>query len=134
MVTAGATANTMEGNSRASKESGSLCSYSHGASIALHYLLAKIASFFFSSHPFSYPLTALPCAFACFITFFSLKRGFQLQVLGFTLHYLLAKLVPTIEIGSLDYCAPTLNRIILADVFGEAADKKEDAHICKSYR
>ena len=33
MVTAGATANTTEGNSRASRESGSLCSHSHGESI-----------------------------------------------------------------------------------------------------
>ena len=35
MVTAGATANTTEGNSRASRESGLLCSHSHGESIAL---------------------------------------------------------------------------------------------------
>jgi len=33
MVTAGATANTTEGNSRASRESGLLCSHSHGESI-----------------------------------------------------------------------------------------------------
>jgi len=33
MVTAGATANTTEGNSRASRESGTLCSHSHGESI-----------------------------------------------------------------------------------------------------
>ena len=36
MVTAGATANTTEGNSRASRESGLLCSHSHGESIALY--------------------------------------------------------------------------------------------------
>ena len=35
MVTAGATANTTEGNSRASRESGLLCSHSHGESIGL---------------------------------------------------------------------------------------------------
>jgi len=34
MVTAGATANTTEGNSRASRESGLLCPHSHGESIA----------------------------------------------------------------------------------------------------
>jgi len=34
MVTAGATANTTEGNSRASRESGLLYSHSHGKSIA----------------------------------------------------------------------------------------------------
>jgi len=33
MVTAGATANTTEENSRASRESGSVCSHSHGESI-----------------------------------------------------------------------------------------------------
>jgi len=33
MVTAGATAHTTEGNSRASRESGLLCSHSHGESI-----------------------------------------------------------------------------------------------------
>ena len=36
MVTAGATANTTEGNSRASRESGLLCSHSHGQSIDVH--------------------------------------------------------------------------------------------------
>jgi len=36
MVTAGATANTTEGNSRASRESGLLCSHSHGESMYLH--------------------------------------------------------------------------------------------------
>ena len=35
MVTAGATANTTEGNGRASRESGLLCSHSQGESIAL---------------------------------------------------------------------------------------------------
>jgi len=34
MVTAGATANTTEGNSHASRESGLVCSYSHGEYIA----------------------------------------------------------------------------------------------------
>jgi len=34
MFTAGVTANTTEGNSRASRESGLLCSHSHGESIA----------------------------------------------------------------------------------------------------
>jgi len=34
MVTAGATANTIERNSRASRESGLVCSHSHGESIA----------------------------------------------------------------------------------------------------
>jgi len=33
MVTAGATANTTEGNCRASRESGLLCSHSHGESM-----------------------------------------------------------------------------------------------------
>jgi len=36
MVTAGATANTTEGNSRASRESGLLCSHSHWESIDMH--------------------------------------------------------------------------------------------------
>jgi len=35
IVTAGATANTTEGNSRASRESGLLCSHSHGESIGV---------------------------------------------------------------------------------------------------
>lgn len=53
-------------------------------------------------------------------------------MLGYTLHYLLAKLAPTAPVGSLDYCAPTLVRLILADVFGEAADKKEVDAIANS--
>jgi len=39
MVTAGATATTTEGNSSASRESGLLCSHSHGESIAMHVYL-----------------------------------------------------------------------------------------------
>jgi len=40
MVTAGATANTTEGNSRASRESGLLCSHSHGESIDIYVFIA----------------------------------------------------------------------------------------------
>jgi len=44
MVTAGATANTTEENSRASRESGLLCSHSHGESIALRPKTRKVRS------------------------------------------------------------------------------------------
>ena len=54
------------------------------------------------------------------------------QVLGYTIHYLLAKLVPTLPAGGLDGCAPLLVRLLLADVFGEAAEKKEVDAIANS--
>jgi len=48
MVTAGATANTTVKNSRASRESGLLCSHSHGESIAIHHPSIKFGVTFIS--------------------------------------------------------------------------------------
>ena len=64
----------------------------------------------------------------------SLRKGFQIHVLGFSLHYLLAKLVPVCEPGALDYCAAPLVRALLADIFGEAAEKKEVDAIANSMK
>jgi U3 small nucleolar RNA-associated protein 20 len=41
----------------------------------------------------------------------SLTRGFQIHVLGYSVHYLLAKLVPTLAPGALDYCAGPLVQV-----------------------
>ena len=62
----------------------------------------------------------------------SLTKGYQLHVLGYSLHYLLAKIVPTIETGELDYCMDNIVRLLLADLYGEAAEKKEVEEIAAS--
>ena len=64
----------------------------------------------------------------------SLKRGYQIQVLGYSVHYVLAKLVPTLQPGDLDYCAQPLVRMLLEDIFGEAAEKKEVDAIATSMK
>lgn len=64
----------------------------------------------------------------------TLRRGFELHVLGYTLHHLLARLVPTVDAGSLDGCAPEVVKLLMADVFGEAAEKKEVEAIANSMK
>ena len=63
-------------------------------------------------------------------------------MLGYTVHYVLAKLAPHLKPGEIDYCAPSLVRTLMEDVFGEAAEKKEveaiatsmkEARTCKSF-
>ena len=64
----------------------------------------------------------------------SLTKGYQIHVLGYTVHYLLSKLVPTLQPGDLDYCARPLVKVLLADLFGEAAEKKEVEEIATSMK
>ena len=54
--------------------------------------------------------------------------------MGFSLHYLLVKLTPTLTPGDLDYCMPTLVKLLLADLFGEAAEKKEVEEIANKMK
>ena len=49
----------------------------------------------------------------------SLRRGYELQVLGYTVHYILARLVPTLAPSDIDYCAPAIVKLLLDDIFGE---------------
>ena len=64
----------------------------------------------------------------------SLTRGYQLHVLGYSLHHLLVKLVPAIEVGSLDYCMERIVKLLLSDLYGEAAEKKEVEEIASSMK
>lgn len=63
---------------------------------------------------FSYILSELKAA---------LQRGYQLHVLGFSVHTILVKLEP--PYGSLDYCLPQLVDMLMGDIFGETGLEKE---------
>lgn len=54
-----------------------------------------------------------------------LKRGFELHVLGYTLHFLLSKTITTDMNGSLDYCLEDLLAVIDSDLLGDVAEQKE---------
>jgi U3 small nucleolar RNA-associated protein 20 len=54
-----------------------------------------------------------------------LKRGFELHVLGYTLHFLLSKTVTTDMNGSLDYCLEDLMAVVNSDLLGDVAEQKE---------
>lgn len=54
-----------------------------------------------------------------------LSKGYQLQVLGFTLHALLYHLRPSMAAGDLDDCAEELATTLIEDIVGEAGQKKQ---------
>jgi len=54
-----------------------------------------------------------------------LKRGFELHVLGYTLHYLLSKNVTADMYGRLDYCLEDLLAVVDSDLLGDVAEQKE---------
>ncbi|KAJ3039093.1 U3 snoRNP protein [Rhizophlyctis rosea] len=55
----------------------------------------------------------------------ALTRGYQLHVLGYTVHSLLANVVPTVQSGDLDACVEILVRICVSDIFGETGNERE---------
>ncbi|KAJ3050202.1 U3 snoRNP protein [Rhizophlyctis rosea] len=55
----------------------------------------------------------------------ALTRGYQLHVLGYTVHSLLTHVVPTVQPGDLDACVEMLVRICVADIFGETGSERE---------
>jgi len=55
----------------------------------------------------------------------TLLRGYQLHVLGYTIHSLLYSLVPTLEPGDIDDCMEPLVDILINDIFGEVGDERE---------
>ncbi|GBB97092.1 hypothetical protein RclHR1_02910020 [Rhizophagus clarus] len=59
----------------------------------------------------------------------ALTRGYQLHILGFTLHTLLANLVPNLQVGDLDYCLQLITDIIINDIFGEVGEEKDAEEI-----
>ncbi|XP_068744813.1 small subunit processome component 20 homolog [Montipora capricornis] len=72
----------------------------------------------------------------------SLKRGYQLHVLSFTLHTLLDKMNDNLSPGDLDPTLKGLVEVLIEDLFGAAATNREvekianklpEAKTCKSY-
>jgi hypothetical protein len=68
-----------------------------------------------------------------------LRRGFEVHVLGHTIHSLLHHLVGSshdqrLPTGSLDYCLAPLLRLLLHDIFGDVAEQKEVEKIQRTYK
>ncbi|KAK5808754.1 armadillo-type protein [Linnemannia elongata] len=59
----------------------------------------------------------------------ALLRGYQLHVLGFTVHAMLTHLVPTLQVGELDYCLKEIIDVLINDIFGETGIEKETEEI-----
>lgn len=55
----------------------------------------------------------------------TLKRGFELHVLGYTLNFILSKFLLSPVTGKLDYCLEDLLSVIEKDILGEVAEEKE---------
>lgn len=56
----------------------------------------------------------------------TLKRGYELHVLGYTLNFILSKLLSTpVSSGKLDYCLEDLLSIVENDILGDLAEEKE---------
>ncbi|KAL3687831.1 hypothetical protein R1sor_014140 [Riccia sorocarpa] len=55
----------------------------------------------------------------------SLTRGFEVHVLGYTLHSILVKILPTVKIGEIDYCVEQLLGVLENDIIGEVAEEKD---------
>ncbi|KAG0221648.1 armadillo-type protein [Mortierella sp. GBAus27b] len=59
----------------------------------------------------------------------ALLRGYQLHVLGYTVHSLLTHLIPTLKVGDLDYCLKEVVDVLVNDIFGETGIEKETEEI-----
>ncbi|KAM7486094.1 hypothetical protein LguiA_002103 [Lonicera macranthoides] len=55
----------------------------------------------------------------------TLKRGFELHVLGYTLNFLLSKSLSTPISGKLDYCLEDLLSVVENDILGDVSEEKE---------
>ncbi|EPX71364.1 U3 snoRNP protein Utp20 [Schizosaccharomyces octosporus yFS286] len=55
----------------------------------------------------------------------SLQRGYQLHVLGYTVHSLLVTVEEVYPYGSLDYCLDSLSTIFVHEIFGEVGLEKD---------
>jgi U3 small nucleolar RNA-associated protein 20 len=55
----------------------------------------------------------------------ALKSGYQVHILGFSLHYLLSQVLPEFGAGAIDPSVPAIVEILLNDIFGEVAEEKE---------
>lgn len=55
----------------------------------------------------------------------TLKRGYELHVLGYTLNFILSKFLSTPVCGKLDYCLEDLLSVVENDILGDVAEEKE---------
>ncbi|XP_060178660.1 uncharacterized protein LOC132608895 isoform X2 [Lycium barbarum] len=55
----------------------------------------------------------------------TLKRGFELHVLGFTLNFLLSKFLLNPSSGKLDYCLEDLLSVAVNDILSDVSEEKE---------
>ncbi|XP_051119137.1 uncharacterized protein LOC127243259 [Andrographis paniculata] len=55
----------------------------------------------------------------------TLKRGFELHVLGYTLNFMLSKFLTNLTCGKLDYCLEDLLSVVENDILGDVSDEKE---------
>ncbi|KAF2288910.1 hypothetical protein GH714_022732 [Hevea brasiliensis] len=55
----------------------------------------------------------------------TLKRGYELHVLGYSLHFILLKFLSNPKCGTLDYCLEDLLSVVENDILGDVAEEKE---------
>ncbi|XP_058078049.1 uncharacterized protein LOC131226271 isoform X2 [Magnolia sinica] len=55
----------------------------------------------------------------------TLKRGYELHVLGYTLHFILSKALSNTSVGKLDYCLEEVLSVVENDIIGGVAEEKE---------
>ncbi|KAF4989703.1 hypothetical protein FDECE_14618 [Fusarium decemcellulare] len=55
----------------------------------------------------------------------ALTRGYQLHVLSYTMHSILIAVIPSYSPGDLDYCLPSIVRVIMDDIFGVIGQEKD---------
>ena len=55
----------------------------------------------------------------------ALQKGYQLHILGFTLHTLLLAAVANFSVGTLNYCIPQIMQSIFGDIFGQTGKEKD---------
>ncbi|CAL5416773.1 unnamed protein product [Camellia sinensis] len=55
----------------------------------------------------------------------TLKRGYELHVLGYTLNFILSKCLVNPISGKLDYCLEELLSVVENDIFGDVSEEKE---------
>ncbi|KAK2393598.1 ARM repeat superfamily protein [Trifolium repens] len=55
----------------------------------------------------------------------TLKRGYELHVLGYTLYFILSKCLSSPVCGKIDYCLGDLLSVIENDILGDVAEQKE---------
>eukprot|EP00698_Gefionella_okellyi_P013125 TRINITY_DN3578_c0_g1_i1.p1 TRINITY_DN3578_c0_g1~~TRINITY_DN3578_c0_g1_i1.p1 ORF type:complete len:2700 (+),score=760.97 TRINITY_DN3578_c0_g1_i1:176-8101(+) len=64
----------------------------------------------------------------------ALKRGYQIHVLGYTVHAILASVTRKWAIGALDHAVPELTSLLLEDIFGEVAQEKDVKQLAKKMK